>query len=144
MAQAQFANADREYREIKAKQKELGKLQQKYFPKVDRGLLNDLIEHAPNSKENNGRLYEIQVIAKKGTDPEKVRSFFMEKTGKVPTMHEDGTHYRLNEYATLGLIKEIQNMKETEHIMGDYTFGAYAFSQRHMHRGEDEGKRITE
>lgn len=78
MIQARFANADREYREIKAKQNELGKLQQKYFPKVDRGLLNDLIEHTANSKENAGRLYEIQVIAKKGTDPEKVRSFFME------------------------------------------------------------------
>lgn len=143
MAQTRFANADNEYKEIKAKQEELNKMYADYFPKVDHGLLHDLIENTPNSKENEGRLYELQIIVKKGTDPEKIRSFFMERTGRVPASHEEGTHYRANEYATLDMIKELQNLEETEHVMGDYTFGSYAFSQIHRHRGHDESKRIT-
>lgn len=144
MKNRRFANADREYREIKAKHKEVAKLYEKHFPKVDKGLLSDLVENTPNSKENGGRLYELQILTKKGTDPEKIRTFFIEKTGRVPAPYEKGTHYLINEYATLDMIKDIQSMEETEHIMGDYTFGSYAVSQVHMHRGEDESKRISE
>ncbi len=144
MIQTGFADAEKEFKDIKMKQKELSELYTKYFPKVDQGLLHDLVENTPSSKENKGRLYELQIITKKGTDPEKIRSFFMERTGRVPAPFDEGTHYRANEYATLDMIKGIQDLEETEHIMGDYTFGAYAFSQIHRHRGHDESARITE
>jgi hypothetical protein len=144
MKQTRFANADKEYAEIKAVQKKLAKLYNKYFPKVDHGLLGDIISNTPSAKESGGRLYELQIITKEGTDPEKMRSFFIERSGKVPAHFEDGTHYLAQEYATLDMIKEIQNLSETEHIMGDYTFGAYAVSQVHRHRGEDEASRIAE
>lgn len=145
MAHRRSTDAQKEYKEIKAKQQELLNLYQKYFPKVDHGLLQDIIFNTPSSKENDGNMYEIQLITKKGTDPEKMRSFFLSRTGRVPSFpFEDGTHYIVHIYATLDMLKEIQNMDETEHIMGDYTFGAYAFSQRHMHRGKDQRRRIRD
>lgn len=143
MANALVANADREHRELKAKHEELLKLYRKHFPKVDRGLLQDLIENTPSAVENGGRLYELQIITKKGTDPEKIRSFFVNRSGRVPASREGDTHYHILEYATLDLIKQIQNLDETEHIMGDYTFGSYAFSQVHRHRPRDESEGIT-
>lgn len=143
MANVLVTNAEREHRELKAKHEELLKLYRKHFAKVDIGLLHDLIESTPSAAENGGRLYELQIITKKGTDPEKIRSFFIERSGRVPASRED-THYHILEYATLDLIKQIQNLDETEHIMGDYTFGSYAFSQVHRHRPRDESEGITE
>lgn len=143
MARVLFANADREYKEIKGKDKELMELYHKYFPKVDSGLLYDLIKNMPSSKENGGRLYELQIITRRGTDPEKIRSFFVERSGRVPASREENTHYHILEYATLDMIKEIQNLEEVEHIMGDYTFGSYAFSQVHRHRTRDQSEGIT-
>lgn len=139
-----FPDASKEYKEIKAKFTELQDLYKKHFPKVDPRLIQEIISHTSTSGENKVRMYSIQIIAKKGTDSEKARSYFISKTGKVPGVYENGTHYVINVFPTLDMIKDIQAYPEVEHITGEYTFGSSAVHSIHMHRGEDEQRRVME
>jgi hypothetical protein len=68
----------------------------------------------------------------------------MKETGRVPTEYEGGSHYVINVYPTLDMIKDLQGYDEVERIQGDYTFGSYAVHNIQMHRGEDEQSRIAE
>jgi hypothetical protein len=138
------SDASIEYQEIKAKYAELRQLYRKFFPKVDPRLIQEIISHSPSSKENDDRMFSIQVIAKKGTDPEKGRSYFLSRTGKMPGVYENGTHYVINVFPTLDMIKDIQAYDEVEYITGEYTFGSSAVHSIHLHRGEDEQSRIVE
>ena len=138
-----YSDASKEYDEIKTKYIELQNMFKKHFPKVDPRLLLEIITHTKNSKDNKDRMYSLQVIAKKRTDSEKARSYFISRTGKVPAAYEDGTHYVINVFPTLDMIKDIQNYPEVEHITGDYTFGSSSVQLTHLHRGTDEESRIV-
>lgn len=139
-----YTDAHQEYDEIKAAYQNLQSLYRKHFPKVDPKLLQEIISHTSSSAENKDRMYSLQVIAKRGTDPEKARSYFISKTGKVPGAYENGTHYVINVFPTMDMIKDIQNYSEVEYITGDYTFGSSAVQSIHLHRGTDEQSRIIE
>jgi hypothetical protein len=139
-----YADAQKEYDELKAAYTSLQNLYKKHFPKVDPRLLQEIISHTLSSKDNKDRMYSLQIITKKGTDPQKARTYFLSRTGKVPGSYESGSHYVINVFPTLDMIKDIQNYPEVEHITGDYTFGSSAVHSIHMHRGEDEQSRIRE
>jgi predicted component of viral defense system (DUF524 family) len=143
MPDGNYADAQKEYDEIKGAYMQLRSLYRKHFPKVDPRLLQEIITHTSNSSENKDRMYSIQVIAKKGTDPEKARSYFLSKTEKVPATYEGGTHYVINVFPTLNMIKDIQSYSEVEEITGDYTFGSSSVQSTHTHRGIDEQERIV-
>lgn len=138
-----YLDASKEYEEIKAKYVELQSLFRKHFPKVDPRLLQEIVSHTSSSKENKDRMYSLQIIAKKGSDSEKARSYFISRTGKVPAAYEGGTHYVINVFPTLDMIKDIQNYPEVERITGDYTFGSSSVQLTHLHRGTDEESRIV-
>ncbi len=138
-----YAGAQKEYEEIKSKYAELHSMYKKYFPKADPRLIQEIISHTSTSRENKDRMYSLQVLAKKGTDPEKARAYFISRTGKVPSVYEHGTHYVINVFLTLDMIKDIQNYSEVENIKGEYTFGSSAVHSIHTHRSPDEESRIV-
>lgn len=143
MPDTSYADAQKEYDEIKGAYLTLQSLYKKHFPKVDPRLLQEIISHTSNSKENKDRMYSLQVIARKGTDSEKARSYFLSRTEKVPAAFEGGRHYVINVFPTLDMIKDIQAYPEVEYITGDYTFGSSSVQVSHMHRGKDEQDRIV-
>lgn len=49
-------------------------------------LLTDVVKNTPSWNKNGGRLYELQIITKKDIDPEKIHSFFVERSGRVPAV----------------------------------------------------------
>jgi hypothetical protein len=134
----------KEFEELKAAYDGLRGLYKKYFPKVDPKLVEELVAHGSNSADSKGRLYALQVMAREGEGLDRVHDYFMKETGRVPTEYEGGSHYVINVYPTLDMIKDVQGYAEVGHIQGDYTFGSYAVHNIHMHRGEDEQSRIAE
>ncbi len=143
MSDTSYADAQKEYDEIKGTYIALQSLYKKHFPKVDPRLLQEIISHTSNSKENKDRMYSLQVIAREGTDSERARSYFLSRTEKVPAAFEGGRHYVINIFPTLDMIKDIQAYPEVEYITGDYTFGSSSVQATHMHRGKDEQGRIV-
>ena len=136
--------ASKEFDDIKTKYGELHGMYREYFPKVEPKLVEELVAHGSNSADSKGRLYALQVIGKEGSSLERIHRYLLEKTGRVPTEYEGGTHYVINVYPTLDMIKDIQGFDEVEHIQGDYTFGSYAVHSIQDHRGEDEESRIRQ
>ena len=130
------------YNDIKERYKNLHEAYKKYFPKVDSKLIQDLLLHSI-SFDKNKRLYSIQVLAKEGTDSEKARNFFWEKTGKVPQAYEKGTHYLVNIKVTFDLLLEMQSYDEVEKILGGYVGPTSTVQDVYAHRGEDEQSRLA-
>jgi hypothetical protein len=137
-------SAQREFEEIKTQLAELQALYERYFPKVDPRLVQELVSNTDSSHDSKDRLYSLNVIVKEGTDPDRAREYFLSRTGQAPTSLEGGRHYVVNVYLTLDLVKELQSLDAVEHIRGDYTFDSWAMHSAHMHRGEDEQSRIRE
>ena len=138
-----YPDAQKEYDEIKKLYSELQETYKKYFPKTDPRLIQEIISHTNNSKENKDRMYSLQVLAKKGTDPEKARAYFISRTGKVPSAYESGSHYVINVFTTLDMIKDIEKYPEVEYITEEYTFGSSAVHSIYTHRSSGEESRIV-
>jgi hypothetical protein len=58
--------ARKEFDELKAAYNGLHGLYERYFPKVDSKLVEELVVHGSNSADSKGRLYALQVMAKEG------------------------------------------------------------------------------
>jgi hypothetical protein len=60
----------------------------------------------------------------KGTDQERMMNMIFEKTGFLPSITENGTHYVANMRLSLELLKEMcESQERIEKITGDYTGG---------------------
>lgn len=139
----QRTEAQAAYEEIKSRYLQLEASIKKHFPKVDSGLIRDLLMHSASAGEGT-RLFSLEVLAKEGTDPEKARNYFISKTGKAPSSYEHGTHYLVNVLLTFELLKDIQNYPEVEYMTGTYVGATSAVSQIHYHRGTSEQSRIVD
>jgi hypothetical protein len=137
-------SASKEFGDLKEKYGQLRSTYEKYFPKVEPKLVEELVSYGSNSADSKDRLYALQIIGKEGSSLGRVRQYLSEKTGRVPTEYEGGTHYVVNVYPTLDMIKDIRGFEEVERISGDYTFGSYSMHGIHEHRGEDEESRIRQ
>jgi hypothetical protein len=105
----------------------------KSFPKVDPQLLIDLLLKEQQDS-NNAPIYTLEVFMKKGTDLEKVRNTILQRTGTVPSIHDEGTHIVATHKVTLDLLKFISENDDVLEITGDYTGGAASTGARHEHR----------
>jgi hypothetical protein len=135
-------DAQAAYTEIKAKYLELEAAVQKHFPKVDSKLVRELLMYSASAAEAN-RLFSLEVLAKEGTNPDKARDYFIEKTGKVPQAYEHGTHYLVNVKLSFELLRDIQSYPEVEYMTGSYVGTTSSVQQTHLHRGTDEQSRIV-
>ena len=137
-------SASKEFGDLKKKYGELRGLYAKYFPKVEPKLVEELVSYGSDSDDSKDRLYALQVFSKEGSSLGRVKQYVADKTGRVPAEYEGGTHYVVNVYPTLDMIKDIQGFEEVKHISGDYTFGSYSMHSIHEHRGEDEASGIRQ
>jgi len=128
--------------EIKDQFLELQKKYQKYLPKVDPELIDDLLLRL---MENPGvaPMYMIEVFTKLGLDTEEVRSYIIGKTGMSPAIYDKGTHYVTNQELTLDMLKEISDSEDVIEVTGEYTGGLGGYGASHEHKPYDKRRMIT-
>jgi hypothetical protein len=103
-------------------------LYQTHLPKVDPALIHDLlVRELVKTSKNTSSLppfYIVEIRTVKGTDQEMMKSMIFEKTGFLPSITENGTHYVANMRLSLELLKEFcESQKDIVKITGDYTGG---------------------
>src|SRR5688500_14385630 len=103
-------------------------LYQTHLPKVDPALIHDLlVRELVKISKNTSSLppfYIVEIRTVKGTDQEMMKSMIFEKTGFLPSITENGTHYVANMRLSLELLKEFcESQKDIVKITGDYTGG---------------------
>lgn len=103
-------------------------LYQTHLPKVDPALIHDLlVRELVKTSKNISSLppfYIVEIRTVKGTDQEMMKSMIFEKTGFLPSITENGTHYVANMRLSLELLKEFcESQKDIVKITGDFTGG---------------------
>jgi hypothetical protein len=66
-------------------------------------------------------IYIVEVFTKPGLDSETVKQSIFERTGMVPAIYDEGTHYVTNHKLTLRILKEISDSDDVLEVAGDYT-----------------------
>jgi hypothetical protein len=128
--------------EIKDHFLELQKRYQKYLPKVDPELIENLLLH----QMENPRVtpfYMVEVFTKPGLNTEEVRNYIISKTGMSPAIYDNGTHYVTNQQLTLDILKEISDSEDVIEVTGEYTggLGSYGASHERSHEHSPYNKR---
>ena len=128
--------------EIKDQFLELQKRYQKYLPKVDPELIDDLLLR----QMENPRVtpfYMVEVFTKPGLNTEEVRNYIISKTGMSPAIYDNGTHYVTNQQLTLEILKEISDSEDVIEVTGEYTggLGSYGASHERSHEHSLYNKR---
>ena len=128
--------------EIKDQFLELQKRYQKYLPKVDPELIDDLLLRQMENPRVTP-IYMVEVFTKRGLDTEEVRSYIIDKTGMSPAIYDNGTHYVTNQQLTLDILKEISDSEDVIEVTGEYTggLGGYGGSHEHSHEHSSFNKR---
>jgi hypothetical protein len=126
-----------ELREIKNVFSGLQTLYETHFPKVDPGLLHSLLI-AVQKDPDKDPFYMLEIFTKPGTNIEKMRDYIMQKTGMVPSIHDNGTHYVVNQRLSLEFLRELSELDEVEDIAGDYTGGVTGRGASHEKRRSRE------
>ena len=93
------------------------------LPKVDPVLINDLLGREKSSTTEKPFSYTIEVFTRDGIDTEVAKNYIYEKTGKMPSVHDKGTHYVTTQNVTLETLKEISDSEDVVDIRGSYCGG---------------------
>ncbi|MGH9996354.1 MAG: hypothetical protein ACRD4J_14125 [Nitrososphaeraceae archaeon] len=120
-----------ELQEIRRVFRGLQTLYQLHLPKINPALIDDLllreqeeIEKHNNSPTSSPPFYMVEISTTKSADPEKMKNLIFKKTGLLPSVYENGTHYVANMRLTLELLKVISESEEgIVKVSGDYTGG---------------------
>ena len=121
---------------------ELQKRYQKYLPKVDPELIDDLLLRQMESPGVTP-IYMVEVFTKPGLNTEEVRNYIIGKTGMSPAIYDKGTHYVTNQRLTLDILKEISDSEDVIEVTGEYTggLGGYGASHERSHEHSPYNKR---
>ena len=103
------------------------------LPKVDPQLLVDILIREQQDPKN-APIYTLEVFMKKGSNPEDIRDRILQRTGTVPSIHDEGTHVVANHRVSLDLLKFISENDNVMEITGDYSGGSASIGARHEHR----------
>ena len=120
-----------ELQEIRRVFRGLQTLYQLHLPKINPALIDDLLirEQQEVEKHNNAPtssppFYMVEISTTKSADPEKMKNLIFKKSGLLPSVYENGTHYVANMRLTLELLKVISESEEgIVKVSGDYTGG---------------------
>ena len=91
------------------------------LPKVDQALLNDFL--AREKVTNRPLSYTVEVFTKEGIDSEKAKEYIYQKTGMMPAVFDNGTHFVTNQILTLEMLKEISDSDDVLEVHGSYCGG---------------------
>lgn len=118
---------------------------QEYLPKVDADVINDLLIR---QRENPviTPTYMLEVFTKEGTDSQKAKDFIFQKTGIMPAIYDNGTHYVTNQKLTLEMLKEISDAEDVLEVTGEYTgsIGGYGPSHEHLNHKHTHDYHLSE
>jgi hypothetical protein len=128
--------------EIKDQFLELQKKYQKYLPKADPELIDDLLLRLMENPRD-APTYIIEVFTKPGLDTEEVRSYIIVNTGMSPAIYDKGTHYVTNQELTLDMLKAISDSEDVIEVTGEYTGGLGGSGASHEHKPYDKRRMIT-
>lgn len=134
-----------EVAEIKDQFRRLQEKYEQYLPKVDPGLVHDLLLRQLENPRV-APIYMLEVFTKPGVDSQRAREYIIEKTGMVPAIYDNGTHFVTNQKLTLEALKEISDSDDVLEVTGEYTggIGAYPVSHEHGHRHSHQHARIAD
>jgi len=76
----------------------------------------------------------LEVFTKRGTDPQMTRENILKKTGMVPAIYDNGTHYVTNQKLTMDMLKEISDSNDVLEVSGEYTAGVGGLGASHEQR----------
>ena len=119
-----------EIEEIKKEFRDLQNKYQEYLSKVDPDLIYDLLINAQENPKVTP-MYMLEVFTKPGADSQGVRNCIYEKTGMVPSIYDNGTHYVTNQKLTLEMLKEISDHEDVLEVTGVYTGGVGGLGASH-------------
>jgi hypothetical protein len=120
-------------KEIKAVYKGLQTLYSTYIPKADPSLIDNLLMHEQQNPKVEP-FYMVEVFTKPGTDSEAKRNHIFEKTGMIPAVYDNGTHYAANHRLALEMLIEISNDRDVIEVTGEYTGGVGGWGASHEHK----------
>ncbi len=118
--------------EIRNQFEQLQKGYKQYLPKVDPGLVHDLLLRQMENPDVVP-MYMLEVFTKPGLNTEEVRSYIIGKTGMSPAIYDNGTHYVTNQKLTLDILKEISDSDDVIEVTGEYTGGLGSWGASHEH-----------
>ena len=121
-----------EIKEIKRVYAGLETIYRTYFPKSDPSLIHDLLRRLKKNP-NIPAIYMVEVFTKPGVNPEAAKKYIFEKTGMIPAIYDNGTHYVTNHKLTLQMLKEISDSADVLEVAGDYTENITARGSSHVH-----------
>jgi hypothetical protein len=113
---------------------ELQKTYSNVLPKVDPVLINDLLGRETSPTAEKPFSYTIEVFTKDGIDTEEAKNYIYEKTGKMPSLLDNGTHYVTTQHLTLEILKEISGSEDVVDIRGSYCGGIGIQASYYEHR----------
>ena len=93
-----------------------------YLPKVDPMLIHDLLVRERQS-DKGMPFYMVEIFTKPGTDSTKIKDNIFNKTGMIPAVYDNGTHYVTNQRLNLEMLKELSDSESVLEVTGDYTGG---------------------
>ena len=102
---------------------ELQDTYRRLLPKVDPVLINDLLSREISTIAEKPFSYTIEVFTRNGIDKEIAKNYIYEKTGKMPSVLDNGTHYVTTQKVTLDILKEISDSEDVVDVRGSYCGG---------------------
>ena len=100
------------------------------LPKVDSTLVFDFL-NLEKAAKGEPLPYTLDVYTKEGVNTDQAKAYIFEKTGMMPAISENGTHYTTNQILTLEMLKEMSDSNDVVEITGNYTGGIAWHSLRH-------------
>jgi hypothetical protein len=120
-----------EIREIKRVFAGLQTLYHTSFPKSDPSLIHDLLRRLQKNPDIPP-IYMVEVFTKPGVNSEGAKKYIFEKTGMVPAIYENGTHFVTNQKLTLEMLREISDSNDVLEVAGEYTGNITARGSSHV------------
>jgi hypothetical protein len=110
------------------------------LPKVSPVLIADLLsrEIEYHNEGKDAPMYTIEVFTKKGIDSEKAKMYIIQKTGMVPSIYDNGTHYVTNQKLTLEMLKEISDCDDVLEVAGEYSGSCASVGSTHERTTKNE------
>jgi hypothetical protein len=110
------------------------------LPKINPVLIADLLsrEIEYHNEGKDAPMYTIEVFTKKGIDSEKAKMYIIQKTGMVPAIYDNGTHYVTNQKLTLEMLKEISDCDDVLEVAGEYSGSCASVGSVHERTTKDE------
>jgi Carboxypeptidase regulatory-like domain len=120
-------------REIKVVFNGLQTLYETYLPKADPILVHDLLLREQENPKD-APFYMVEVFTKPGTNSQAKRDLIFNKTGMIPAIYDNGTHYVANHRLTSEMLEQICKDDDVLEVTGEYTGGIGGWGASHEHR----------